>query len=167
MEPSLFDPAVLRVIGKELQDSKQTIAVSESVTSGLLQFAFSNMQDAEKFYHGGITAYNVGQKYKHLNVEPIHAIGVNCVSQKIADEMALHVAELFNSDWGTGITGYATASEESGNQRFAYYSISFRQAIKHSGILQAPAEAPPAVQLYYVTELLTKLKDLLISSNKK
>jgi nicotinamide-nucleotide amidase len=162
MEPKLFDMPVLRTIGKELQAKQQTIAVSESVTSGLLQFAFSNMENAEKFYHGGITAYNIGQKFKHLNVEPIHAIAVNCVSQKIADQMALNVAALFNSHWGIGITGYASATPESGNEVFAYYSISFRQSVKLAGILNAKNEAPPAVQLYYATELLGKLKDVII-----
>src|SRR3954469_8414198 len=110
MEPKLFNDDLLQSIGKKLHAKEQTIAISESVTSGLLQFAFSNIKDAEKFYQGGITAYNIGQKYKHLNVETIHAIGVNCVSQKIADEMALNVISLFNSDWGIGITGYASAS---------------------------------------------------------
>jgi nicotinamide-nucleotide amidase len=158
MEPKLFDMSVLRIIGKELQAKQQTISISESVTSGLLQFAFSNMENAEKFYHGGITAYNIGQKFKHLNVEPIHAIEVNCVSQKIADEMALNVAALFNSDWGIGITGYATPAPASGNKLFAYYSISFRQSIKLSGIVNAKAETPPAVQLFYTDALLKKLQ---------
>ena len=162
MEPKLFDTPLLLAISKELQAKKQTIAISESVTSGLLQFAISNMENAEKFYHGGITAYNVGQKFKHLNVEPLHAMAVNCVSQKIADQMALNVANLFNSDWGVGITGYASASTESGHKLFAYYSISFRQSIQLSGIINAASEPPPAVQLYYTTEVLKKLKDEIL-----
>jgi len=83
-----FDKKILTQIGKRLLAKKQTIAVAESVTSGLLQFAFSSMENAADFYQGGITAYNIAQKFKHLTVEPLHALSVNCVSAKVAEQMA-------------------------------------------------------------------------------
>src|SRR6478736_19122 len=109
----IFNDNALKKIGKKLIESKQTIAVGESVTSGLLQFAFSSIPDASKFYQGGITAYNIGQKYAHLKVEPIHALSVNCVSQSVATEMAINASKLFRSHWGIGVTGYATPETES------------------------------------------------------
>lgn len=161
MITKLFDQAILRSIGKQLLSREQSIAVAESVTSGLLQFSFSNMEDAQKFYHGGITAYNVGQKYKHLNVETLHALAVNCVSQKVAIEMAMNVATVFNSDWGIGITGYASPGPESGNKTFAYYAVSFRESIPLSGMLDGPGKPPPAVQLFYVQEVLSNFNSLI------
>ena len=77
----------------------QSIAVAESVTSGNLQAIFSQVKDAAKFFQGGITTYNIGQKYKHLNVDPIHAIACDCVSLQVAENMSLNVCKLFNSDW--------------------------------------------------------------------
>lgn len=53
--------------------------------------------NAAQFYQGGIMAYNIGQKYRHLFVEPIHAGICNCVSEKIAREMALNSCKMFNS----------------------------------------------------------------------
>ena len=88
-----FDEKKLVSLGKKLLKRKQTIAVAESVTSGLLQFALSCIPDAARFFQGGITAYNIAQKFKHLRVEPLHALSVNCVSPKVAKEMALHVCE--------------------------------------------------------------------------
>jgi nicotinamide-nucleotide amidase len=161
MDKQLFDASRLNKIGKQLRTRAQTVAVAESVTSGLLQFAFSSMENAEKFYHGGITAYNVAQKFKHLNVEPIHAIDCNCVSQKVADEMAIHVSMHFNSDWGIGITGYATPVAESGNKVFAYYSISFQGEIKASGKLESLKATPPDPQIGYVNEVLETLNGLI------
>lgn len=38
-----IDQKILSTIGKRLLAKKQTISVAESVTSGLLQFAFSSM----------------------------------------------------------------------------------------------------------------------------
>ena len=94
----LFDKKILETVGKKLLRKKQTVAVAESVTSGLLQLAFSSIQDAVKFFQGGVTVYNLGQKYKHLKVEPIHALSVNCVSQQVANEMAFHICDHYSSD---------------------------------------------------------------------
>src|SRR3954463_15564978 len=104
----LFDKEMLALIGNYLKQKQQTIAIAESVTSGLLQYAFSNVPDATQFFQGGLTAYNVAQKFKHLQVEPIHAMAVNCVSQLVAEQMALQVCRIFGAHWGIGITGYAT-----------------------------------------------------------
>jgi len=161
MDKQLFDASLLNKIGKQLRTKAHTVAVAESVTSGLLQFAFSNMENAEKFFHGGVTAYNVAQKFKHLNVEPIHAIDCNCVSQKIANEMAIHVSVKFNSDWGIGITGYATPVPESGDKVFAFYAISFQGQIKSSGKLESIKETPPGPQIRYVSEVLETFNSLI------
>src|SRR5689334_9261316 len=114
-----FSQSTLDKIREQLMTKKQTVAVAESVTSGLLQLAFSSMIDASEFYQGGITAYNLAQKTRHLLVEPIHANSVNCVSQRVADEMATQVAKLFLSDWGIAVTGYATPVPESDGKVFA------------------------------------------------
>lgn len=139
---------------------KESIAVAESVTAGLLQFAFSTIPDASSFFQGGITAFNLAQKYKHLQVEPIHAMGVNCVSKKIAVEMAIQVCQLFSSDWGLGITGYATPIEESGNELFAYYAITYRGKIKAEARIKPRATEPQQVQEEYVQHLLRQLASL-------
>ena len=60
--------------GRLLIKKKNTIAVAESVTAGNLQAVFSLAKDATAFFQGGITAYNIGQKCRHLLVEPTHAI---------------------------------------------------------------------------------------------
>jgi PncC family amidohydrolase len=101
-----------REVGKTLYERQQTVAVAESVTSGQLQTFLSLPDHAMDFFQGGITAYNLGQKTKHLNVDPIHAFACNCVSEKIAETMARNVMTQFNSDWGIGITGYASPVPE-------------------------------------------------------
>ena len=156
----MFNDKRLASIGKKLLKKKETIAVAESVTSGLLQFAFSTMKDASCFYQGGITTFNIGQKFKHLQVDPVHALAVNCVSQKVADEMAQQVCILFKSDWGIGITGYATPEPSSGNKVFAFYAIAYKNKIKAKGKL-IPHEADPTdIQLFYANQIMNKLLKL-------
>jgi nicotinamide-nucleotide amidase len=107
-----------------------TLSVAESVTSGHLQAALSLADGASEFFQGGITAYNLGQKARHLKIDPIHAESCNCVSEKTADEMALHALELFSSDWSISITGYAAPVPALGiSERYAFYAVAFRGQI--------------------------------------
>ena len=153
----LFNKSELESIGKYLLDNKETISIAESVTSGLLQFAFSNIPNAIQFFQGGITAYNIAQKYKHLHIEPIHALAVNCVSPAVAEEMAINVCETFKSHWGISITGYATPVPESGNSLYAYYAIAYKKTIKLSGEIKPAPDTPKATQLLYASTVLRKL----------
>jgi nicotinamide-nucleotide amidase len=157
----LFNRKILDRIGKQLLKKKETIAVAESVTAGLLQFSFSTIPDAANFFQGGLTAYNLGQKFRHLDVEPIHAKAVNCVSQKVAKEMATHVIEKYASDWGIGITGYATPVPESDDKVFAYYSIFYKNKNMGQGKISPVIADPKDLQIRYVNEVLKKLSALL------
>jgi nicotinamide-nucleotide amidase len=130
-------------------ENKETIAVAESVTSGMLQVLISNITDAAEFYQGGITTYNIGQKCKHIGVEPIHAQSCNCVSPKVAEQMAYHVCQLFNSDWGISVTGYASPVTESAGKLFCYYAICYRGAVQSSGRIDAKKMLPEKVQLFF------------------
>lgn len=139
----------------------ETIAVAESVTAGQLQFQLSQATGAEECFQGGITTYNIGQKCMHLGVEPIHAKACNCVSEHVATQMALNVCRLFSSDWGIGITGYATPVPESGNELFCYFAIAHRGNIRRSGKLEPIASSPAAVQIEYAEKTMKKLVETL------
>ncbi len=161
MNKGLFDSSILKSIGSKLKRKKQTIAIAESVTSGLFQFAFSQVPDTSFFFQGGITAYNLGQKYKHLRVEPIFAEQCNCVSQTVADQMSLSVIRQFNSDWGIAITGYATPVPESANKLFCFYSITYKNKIKAKGKLVHTKADPATVQTDYVNKVLEQFNKIL------
>ncbi|MBN8860064.1 MAG: CinA family protein [Sphingobacteriales bacterium] len=139
----------------------KTIAVAESVTSGLLQWYLSSIPDASKFFQGGITTYNVGQKYKHLQVEPLYAISVNCVSARVASEMARHCCCLFASRWSIAVTGYASAVPESGGECFAFYAIANEDEIVAEGKIIPTDNHPEHVQFFYAREILEILGNIL------
>jgi nicotinamide-nucleotide amidase len=156
-----FDKKILGSLGKKLLKKKHSLAVAESVTAGLLQFAFSCIPDAARFFQGGLTAYNITQKFKHLQVEPLHALSVNCVSLQVAKEMALHVCRLYSSDWGIGVTGYASPVPESGNQVFAFFAITYRGKIRSAGKINPKKADPPGIQWLYVNHILKKISVLV------
>lgn len=157
----LFDKNLLTRIGKYLKRKEETIAVAESVTAGMLQYAFSNIPDATDFFQGGLTAYNVAQKFKHLQVEPIHALSVNCVSPLVAEQMAIQVCRIFGAHWGIGITGYATPVPESGKKLFAYFAITYKEKVRLKGMLRSNEKNPPEVQLQFTKAVLQKLATVM------
>lgn len=154
----MINDHLLNPIRDHLIQEQETIAVAESVTSGLLQFMFSQVDEASRFYEGGITVYNLQQKIRQLAVDPVHARQTNCVSEKVAEQMAKHVARLFSSNWGIGITGYASPVPEGNNKVYAYLAIAHGKEICYKGRLEAPEEnAMAANQNYYAKAALTKL----------
>jgi PncC family amidohydrolase len=153
----LFDNKKLTTIHNLLYRKQETIAVAESVTSGLLQLTLAQAEKAAEFFQGGICVYNLGQKCRHLAVEPIHAQAVDCVSEKVSQEMAINACRLFTSDWGIGITGYATPVPESGGKLFAFYAIARKGKIVYKSKITAREEEAFNIQLKYVTTILDQL----------
>ncbi len=159
---AMFNEESINQIREALTAKCQTVAVAESVTGGFLQAAFSTGEKASDFFQGGITAYNVGQKCRHLDVDPVHAISCDCVSEKMAKDMANSAARRFTSDWGIGITGYATKVPESRDKMYAFCAVSFRgNAIWVKKLVaDANGEQGLAVQLYYVNSVLKEFARL-------
>lgn len=157
----MFDQEIIDALKQKLIDRQETLAVAESVTSGFLQAALSTTENASGFFQGGITVYNLGQKFRHLNVEPIHAEAVNCVSEKVSAEMAQHCSKLFNSNWSIGITGYASPVEESGNKMFAYYAIARQDKVLLQQRIDSDLEPGIDTQLHYVNNSLRALLEYM------
>ncbi|MCS4302564.1 CinA family protein [Chryseobacterium sp. BIGb0232] len=94
-----FQKNLLDYISHCLMTADETISVAESVTSGCLQLAFSQMPNASLLYKGGMTTYTLPEKVRLLKVNKKEAEECECVSENVAKTMALQVANLFESDW--------------------------------------------------------------------
>lgn len=162
-----FQQNLLDYISHSLITSKETISVAESVTSGLIQLAFSQMTDASLFYKGGITTYTLPEKVRFLNVDKQEAEECDCVSESIAETMALNVAKLFETDWSISITGYCTPVKSSSYKIFSFFSFSYRGEIILSKKLELhPKTQALNAQQYYTEFILgcfkSELNKLLI-----
>lgn len=159
----MLDKEAIDAVKEKMIEKKQTLAIVESVTAGLLQHAFASTTDASKYFQGGLTAYNIGQKCRHLNIDPIHAMQCDCVSQKMAEDMATEVCKMFTSDWGISITGYASPTPESNNKLYAFFSIAYQGKVVVSEKVEATGDDPYEVQLHYrdevVKAMLEKMKE--------
>jgi nicotinamide-nucleotide amidase len=138
-----------------LRERKETLAVAESVTAGYVQAILSAAEEATFFFQGGITTYNLGQKCKHLQVDPIEAMETNCVSAKVALQMSTGVQRLFMSDYGIAITGYAAPLPEKNIfSLFAYVAVSHRGEVITIEKITSDKEAAPEVQVDYAEQVL-------------
>ncbi|WP_299180398.1 CinA family protein [uncultured Chryseobacterium sp.] len=150
-----FQKNLLEYISDSLMTANETISVAESVTSGLLQLAFSQMPNASLFYKGGVTAYALSEKVRLLNVDKNEAEECDCVSENIAEVMALNVAEMFQTDWSIATTGYCTPIRSSAYKIFAYFSFSYKGEIVLTKKLELhPKTQALNAQLYYTEFIL-------------
>jgi nicotinamide-nucleotide amidase len=151
---------------KEILVKKQlTLAVAESVTAGHIQAALSAATDASFFFQGGITAYNAGQKTRHLRVEPIHALKDDCVSLEVGNQMAISVNDLFLSYYGIAITGYATTIPEKDiMELYAFFSIAAGDKIILSRKIESNFTNSIEVQIDYTNQVLESFHAILSSN---
>ena len=144
-----------------------SIAVAESLTCGHLQAALGAVSGSSAYFAGGVTAYNIEQKISLLNVDRQHAAGVNCVSQRVANEMAVGVCRLFKVDLGIGTTGYAEPSSvDQVDVPYAYFSICRREGdnivIVAERQLSGEGLGRVAMQDYVAAAALQALVDYLL-----
>lgn len=158
----LYDTSCLNDLTDFLTRNRLTVSVAESVTSGHLQAALSSAEKALQFFQGGITAYNAGQKTRHLMVEPIYALENDCVSEEVAAQMARGSNHLFISDYGIGITGYATKPPGSGlSELFAFTAIAKGPQVIKIEKLTSDGKDITGVQVDYTNQALRLLLRIL------
>ncbi|RYF81161.1 MAG: hypothetical protein EOO03_16855 [Chitinophagaceae bacterium] len=147
---------------KILIAKKQTVSAAESVTSGMLQLAFSLGEGASLYFMGGITVYNIAQKNSHLNVDLSDAVATNCVSVEVSAQMAEACCEMFSSTWAIGITGYATEMPPHTDKGlYACYAIAMKGKTVKSGKLAASAGTARKVQEEYTNLVLKEFLKVL------
>lgn len=162
----IYNDETINAVKDIFVKAEETIAVAESVTAGHLQAAFSAGLEASQYFQGGITTYNLGQKSRHLHVDPVLCNKVNCVAQKIADTMAIEVAKMFSSNYGIGITGYASIVPECEEEGlFAYFSLAYNGKVVVSEKITSPEKEPYQVQVDYAKKVIQKVFEHLNAHN--
>jgi PncC family amidohydrolase len=160
---NIFEEKIITEIGEILSSRHETVAVAESVTSGYLQAAFSQMKEAMNIFHGGMTVYNIGQKTRHLRVNPIEAQQTNCVSETVTGQMASEISYQFLADWGIACTGYASPVPELNIQEtFALYSFFNNRTIVTNGRISGSGKSQYDEQIHFANEILNRFAEHLV-----
>ncbi len=150
----MYNLTTINGIKDILVSRNETLSMAESVTSGHLQAAISLASMATAFYQGGVSAYNLNQKTRLLHIDPVHALSCNCVSGKVAEEMAVNVSKLFQSDWAIAITGYAAPVPDLGiHDLFSFFAVAYKGEIQKVDRVMAKKDDPLNVQVFYTNEV--------------
>lgn len=128
-----------------LAEPKLNLAVAESMTCGRVQARIGATPGASEFFLGGITAYTLEQKVRHLGIEEAPARALNCVSQDVAEQMAIGACALFGAQVGLATTGYAEPNEERRVKHpFAWWAIAHDLGDGRSAVVSGMIECPGA-----------------------
>ena len=139
-----------------------TLAVAESLTCGHVQAAIGAVSGASDYFLGGITAYSLEQKGKLLGINRAHARSVNCVSQRVAVEMARGACERFGADLAVATTGYAEPSPADGVKvPAAWWALCHGRrsgrAVIITGLIEMPGATRKQAQERVTREVLRQL----------
>lgn len=99
--------AEVEVILTSLRGMKQTLAVAESLTGGLLAGAITSIAGSSDVFLGGVIAYHPRVKSESLAVSPELIVAHGVVSREVAVAMAQGVRAKLGSDWAIATTGVA------------------------------------------------------------
>jgi nicotinamide-nucleotide amidase len=111
-----------------LRSPRLTLAVAESLTCGHVQAEIGRISGASGFFLGGITAYTLEQKVRHLGVNREEAAAADCVSAAVAEQMARGAAVMFGAGIGLATTGYAEPAPAQGVAApFAWWALARRR----------------------------------------
>ena len=95
------------VVGQLLQQRQETVAVAESCTGGGLGQALTGVPGSSAYFWGGVIAYDNQVKINLLQVDPQALAEQGAVSAIVAEQMAVGVRSLLQTNWGVSITGIA------------------------------------------------------------
>jgi len=145
-----------------LRAPRLTLAAAESLTAGHVQARIAAVPGASEYFLGGVTAYTLEQKVKLLGVNHTHAKRVNCVSQRVAVEMATGAAALFGADVAVATTGYAEPSPALAVKvPMAWWALCHRgrggRTMMVSGLLEMPGATRVQAQERVAAEVLERL----------
>lgn len=164
-----MNAAAQELKGLMLRAPRLTLAVAESLTAGNVQARVASVSGASEYFLGGLTAYSLDEKVRHLGVARAAAKKVNCVSADVAEQMACGVCKLFGSDVGVGTTGYAEPNAKLKIvQPFAWWAVAHRGrgekfSVRHGRVECVGAsrtEAQKIVADAALAELVSFLREL-------
>jgi len=94
-------------LGQQLGDRKQTLAVAESCTGGLISRRITSVPGSSAYFLEGAITYTNAAKIRRLGVSPALLARYGAVSEPVATAMAAGMRQQSSADWALAVTGIA------------------------------------------------------------
>ncbi len=92
-------------IAAKLVERKQTIAVAESSTGGLISAALLSVPGASTYFLGGAVVYTRDARRLLMDIPDEAMKGIRSASEPYAKLLASQIRQRFSTDWGLSETG--------------------------------------------------------------
>jgi len=99
------------VLGNLLVQKKYTVSTAESCTGGKISEIITSVAGSSAYFRGSIVSYATDVKVKMLEVKTATLEKFTVVSQEVAEEMALGVQKVMQTDFAIATTGNAGPSK--------------------------------------------------------
>ncbi|MFI5824499.1 CinA family protein [Streptomyces rishiriensis] len=93
---------------------RETLAVAESLTGGLVAAEVTAVPGASKVFRGSVTAYATELKHRLLGVDAGLLEARGAVDAQVAAQMAAGARKALGADWGVATTGVAGPDPQDG-----------------------------------------------------
>ena len=94
-------------LGERLKAARQTVAVAESSSGGLISAALLAVPGASAYYLGGAVVYTARSRMRLLGLTREAVAGMRSASEPYALLLARSIRAQFDADWGLAETGAA------------------------------------------------------------
>ncbi|MFM1754930.1 MAG: hypothetical protein RLZZ236_1869 [Bacteroidota bacterium] len=95
------------VLGRILNDKKQTVATAESCTGGKIAQLLTSVSGASAYFKGSVVSYATESKINVLGISKDVIAQHSVVSKEVASAMALNVQKIMQADYAIATTGNA------------------------------------------------------------
>ncbi|KRB46560.1 MAG: CinA family protein [Pseudomonadota bacterium] len=99
--------AQAEILGRRLKDRKETVAVAESSSGGLISAALLGVPGASAYFLGGGVVYTPKARVLLMDIPKEALSGMRSASEPYALLLARTVRERFGATWGLSETGAA------------------------------------------------------------
>lgn len=99
--------AQAELLGQRLKDRKETVAVAESSSGGLISAALLSVGGASAYFLGGGVVYTAKARVMLMDIPKEALVGMRSSSEPYAMLLARTVRERFGATWGLSETGAA------------------------------------------------------------
>ncbi len=147
------------VLGHMLLEKKETLAVAESCTSGMIGARITRVPGSSGYFRGGVLCYSNDAKQILCGVPESLIASKGAVSPEVAEALATGVREALQASLGLSVTGIAGpgGATEDKPVGLVYVGISDgRRTIHHRRILPGDRETIRERASYFALSLLRR-----------
>ena len=109
---SLTDESFEKLLQQQFIAQQASLAIAESCTGGYMEHVLTQVPGASQYFKGGIVCYTKEAKEQLLGIAAKDIEVLSVVSENITMQMAEKVRQLLGSDYGLGITGWLSDSDQ-------------------------------------------------------